>query len=725
MKTYQVKMPDGKTYPVTGEEGATDEELRAAVMAEHRTAGIPFNPKDYAPTMPSAAEGMGPYERFSAGINAGLAEKKLGHQQAYDAITGGKNKTALDAEAKEANRLNRDLLDSGNIARGGNLVGNMMVDIPEMLTGSKLLQAGGKLLPQFLRTAAQNAPGVVKATGSAAKNFGGGAFAGTTTPSENYDFVRQAIQGGASAIPGTIGGWAAKRAVNPLGMHPPQGGSDLANRLAQFDEMPGVLAENRVNRDISHIPGATNTLAQMLVGGGGVKENRAKLARARTADQARTAGVESETLGPKYGAAVDKRVTEQWDKLRTFPDIPLHEMPVHLQEALEAVRRNPDLVGTKTAATSALERAIEETSAKGAGAASTRTPSIFATLDETAAAQPGHVGEPTLRQIIEQASSDLPGGRGRAPGPPIVPTELWGETGPTTLAGNEAKRPFRSGSSTVEGMQPGFTEPGHPTGGPFTGSTRFHIPEEPPAPKLPTMTAAEALQQHSEISRRLRDASVTAPDADKRMLYRSLLKSLDEQMEKAWGSSRWNEYQKVRLEEGAQRDMEKMKHRGGDTPSPQVVMDVMEDNNPGVNLNPVTPLEKRSEALNVQAPEPPLTENRSGTTRVLVGNPGAVTGGGMLASGGVTGALGAAFGADPLISGVAGGIGVPAASLALSHFLLGTEGGGRYLTGQNRSRVGRIAQSPEFADFLERAGLSTANTLGQKYLDDSKEFPYY
>lgn len=112
-----------------------------------------------------------------------------------------------------------------------------------------------------------------------------------------------------------------------------------------------------------------------------------------------------------------------------------------------------------------------------------------------------------------------------------------------------------------------------------------------------------------------------------------------------------------------------------------------------VQANPQTPYEKLMVAGGQRMSTPSLAENRSLGTRILMGAPFA---GGI--AGGVAG-------------GPAAGAGVTAGSLYLAHLLLGTEAGGRYLTGNAQSKLGKLLQDPKTIEMLRRAGIMSGTDV--------------
>jgi hypothetical protein len=87
--------------------------------------------------------------------------------------------------------------------------------------------------------------------------------------------------------------------------------------------------------------------------------------------------------------------------------------------------------------------------------------------------------------------------------------------------------------------------------------------------------------------------------------------------------------------------------------------------------------------------------------RALMGAP-------VLAGAGALGGL-AGYGSGSPETGAAVGAG----SLGLASALLGTAGGGRYLTGQNKTAVGKALQSEKAKELARLLGVTSMNELFQ------------
>jgi hypothetical protein len=134
MPTYEIAAPDGKTYRIDGPPGASDEQVRQQVLAQHPGAGTAVSraaaptPKAFDPT-----EGMSTAGKFGVGILQGITELGRGIKQfsAAGPLTeeGRERQQQYQAEYDEARRLDAPLMAS-RAARAGSLVGQAAVTAP-------------------------------------------------------------------------------------------------------------------------------------------------------------------------------------------------------------------------------------------------------------------------------------------------------------------------------------------------------------------------------------------------------------------------------------------------------------------------------------------------------------------------------------------------------------------------------------------------------------------
>jgi hypothetical protein len=250
----------------------------------------------------------------------------------------------------------------------------------------------------------------------------------------------------------------------------------------------------------------------------------------------------------------------------------------------------------------------------------------------------------------------------------------------------------RGPSRTVGAASEGSiaTPAGPPTTYHLPSGMKYNVPGTPAIPEK--ITAKQALDLRSAASER----AFSAKDPFERQAYTAVRDALENAISATHSPSEAAAFDALRKRWGVWESIKTAGAGGkGGTIRPEDFAKTLSD---ARQLAPQTQLEKLVVGAGERAPSPSLSENRSLMVRALMGGAipatGAVLGG--LSSGDLTGAGTGAVG-----------------SLALAHLLLGTPGGGRYLTGQNRSALGQMAQSPEMKRWLERMLISGANQAGQ------------
>jgi hypothetical protein len=217
-------------------------------------------------------------------------------------------------------------------------------------------------------------------------------------------------------------------------------------------------------------------------------------------------------------------------------------------------------------------------------------------------------------------------------------------------------------------------------------------PEAPP--NVPTITAAQAMSMRSQATKAASDRNATQ---EARQAARDIRDELDNALEATMPEGQRAAYGGWKKEYGAeQKIINAGKTKEGYVPAEDFVKTLSKR----AQLAPRTDLEKRVTSAAHIIPNPSLAENRSLMTRILMGS--SIPGAGALL-GGVGGA-----GSDNIPGGAATGV---AGSLALAHLLLGTKGGGRYLTGKASSKAGKALQSELLRDLLLRTGRAGGGEL--------------
>jgi hypothetical protein len=218
----------------------------------------------------------------------------------------------------------------------------------------------------------------------------------------------------------------------------------------------------------------------------------------------------------------------------------------------------------------------------------------------------------------------------------------------TGIAGGSTE-PLRRAIANTVGT-PGFVPP-------FTRTqSGMPIPNYGVIPK--SLSAAEALAIRSKATK----AVHSTEDWAKKEQFMALRDNMDDAI-RATHPDKGQAFDKWRAEYDTMKRIEE----GGVSATGKVLPENMKNTMaPKTRIGPETPLERETVAAAARMASPSLSENRSLAVRLLMGAaPYAAVGG--------AGVLGGPLGA-----------GAATATLALAHKLLGTPGGGRYLTGQTK-----------------------------------------
>lgn len=135
MTTYSIKAPDGNTYTIDGPPGASDPEVREAVLAQHPNAGTGITLRDVAPDplKPLIDQINGnPAMGFAGGVIKSGAQTMYGLKDLAAKIGVG---DPLDDEDRQ-NLARLSQINSGS-ATAGQIAGNVgMMAVPGSVVGS-------------------------------------------------------------------------------------------------------------------------------------------------------------------------------------------------------------------------------------------------------------------------------------------------------------------------------------------------------------------------------------------------------------------------------------------------------------------------------------------------------------------------------------------------------------------------------------------------------------
>lgn len=188
MPTYKMRAPNGRVYQIQGPAGATDEQVRAAILRQFPEAGKPA---------PKPEEPMSRPEAFVRSVERGM--KPVGDVLArLDPVTNIVNyffpsieEKGKAREARLAEGAKRAEAERPNVSTAGKITGEILATAPLIaasgggvaLGGRALARTGGKLAARGVAggRAAQKAGRAVQATGRAVQTGGVGVRAPTRT----------------------------------------------------------------------------------------------------------------------------------------------------------------------------------------------------------------------------------------------------------------------------------------------------------------------------------------------------------------------------------------------------------------------------------------------------------------------------------------------------------------------------------------------------------------
>lgn len=249
MPIYQMRAPNGRTYRISGPEGATEEQIRAEILRQHPDAAKPASQaKSKEPPSRLAAFGAGVAEALPRVIG-GIIEfldpqgRKLltpEQQRAYNAQFAKTRQQRPNAFT--AGQVTGEVLATAPVISGGGKIlektGEAVVKIaPKFGAGARVVKGGGRVLQQGGRTVQSGGTGV-RAPGRAAvtrgapvaatrtgrmglRIAGGGGSAAATAAMTDQDVLDAAAAGSLIPVAGTIArkgiGWTYDFLAGRLG----------------------------------------------------------------------------------------------------------------------------------------------------------------------------------------------------------------------------------------------------------------------------------------------------------------------------------------------------------------------------------------------------------------------------------------------------------------------------------------------------------------------------
>lgn len=260
--------------------------------------------------------------------------------------------------------------------------------------------------------------------------------------------------------------------------------------------------------------------------------------------------------------------------------------------------------------------------------------------------------------------------------------------------------------------QPPPAPPAQPGGAGFL-QTPGAPPVPPAAPTGPVMMAVEDLVK---ARRRASQIAYESKDPYEKLSNEALRDALTNILLKNAPSTEAGAFFLDLLKRSSlKKDIWRSLPEGGQV-SADDMLRILNQNKTGTSVAPGSPLERYTTAFRDQIPEPPLSQNRALSTSLLLGNMSGLTGGGAGWAAHSLADLG------PTGTGIAAltGAATPAAALFLSKLLLGTEAGGRYITGQSKSFPARRLAADDISTLIKRSNLSMGNQLAQHFYEDHK-----
>jgi hypothetical protein len=243
MASYSIKAPNGRTYRIEGPDGATDEQVREQVLAQHPDAAGP----DLAQRRQASADklraeigtgGNGVMD-VVAGVGKAMTDVGLGARQLAASVGLG------DSEALAAEAAEKEKQDALLMSTPGGKIGKYGTDIASSFLpmGALTKVANARLLPNAVGLTGR----LAKATAPAAAV---GAAQGVLTPNEQYSPVSAAAEGAAWGAGGDLVGRGLGRVISPFRASASQGTQKWVDELSESGMLPKPTAVNMTDNEM-------------------------------------------------------------------------------------------------------------------------------------------------------------------------------------------------------------------------------------------------------------------------------------------------------------------------------------------------------------------------------------------------------------------------------------------------------------------------------------------
>jgi hypothetical protein len=195
-----MRAPNGRFYTISGPPNATDAQVRAKILEQHPEAGKPAPISRTEAVLAGAERGMKPVAEFASRFNPLSGVVDAATEYLFPG-SASKRERALAQQAAKAQA------QRPNYFTGGQIAGEVAATAPLLALGGGAIQAGGKLVSQFVPRAA-NVGRVVQRVGAATRTGGIGSgrtaaqTAKLTLPQRGADLAQRVVGG---AIAGTGG----------------------------------------------------------------------------------------------------------------------------------------------------------------------------------------------------------------------------------------------------------------------------------------------------------------------------------------------------------------------------------------------------------------------------------------------------------------------------------------------------------------------------------------
>ena len=352
MVTYRIQAPNGQTYRIDGPEGASDEDIRAQVLAQHPEADKPdqaateaagtrdFRAGERA-TLPDAPKTTGrrvldaaayvaksPFEMVG-GVRRALEGKVLGARQFAAGVTG-EDEEQLRQRAMQLEAENKNASATSKV---GEFVGSVA---PEMMVGGPV----GRMVSGAVKAAPAAIRGLTSLVGSGAA---GAADAMLNPETGEYNIADKAKSGAEWGVGGNLVGRAAGRIYAPFRG---KGGGDAQQNAALMNANGLPNQYPATQTDSKMIQAATNALEQ-IDPTGTMSKLRNQNYEWGTRLFTKPTGTEVSVLSQSARDAMDNNLRAQARKFDAVPGTVVAPTPAaDLEEANRAVRRFASEPGT-------------------------------------------------------------------------------------------------------------------------------------------------------------------------------------------------------------------------------------------------------------------------------------------------------------------------------------------------------------------------------------------